>query len=301
LLKNIRNLREILLGMKRIYLIITAFAFTGMVTSCSEEKKEDKVTETQEETDVEPEDDFEESEDVSFMMPNPIQVADLLNSSGLKWMDGLTNDADNLPRYATEIKKSLNFGVYSMDLAYSVLNDRTTESQTYLKAVRELAVETGLDEIFNSEDLVNRFDANLGKKDSIFPLLFEIHERTEMVLESNENKHQTVVHFAGAWVEGMYLGTKVATEKNNTELGTAVVNQMIILENMIEGLKAYPDQNEEITSLTTSLSDVLDTYYNFESVKKNENLDHFDPTLTKEELNILKDKIVSIRQSIVTA
>lgn len=290
--------------MKRMYLFVSSALFSMALVGCGGENDQasSDVSEVQEDVvSNDADDDFEESDDVTFMMPSPIQVADLLNSSGLVWTDGITHNPENFSRYTTEVKRSLNFGIYSMDLAYSVLNNRATESEQYLNAVRNLALETGLDEIFNSEDLVNRFEANMGNKDSIFPLLFEIHERTEMVLADQEDKHKTVIHFAGAWSEGMYLGTKTAVDRNNTELGTAVVNQMVILENIIKGLESYPDQNAEITAFTVQLKGVLDTYYNFESVKNNEDKEYLDPTLTSEELNILKDKIVSLRQSIVNA
>ncbi len=290
--------------MKRMYLFVSSALFSMALVGCGGENDQasSDVSEVQEDVvSNDADDNFEESDDVTFMMPSPIQVADLLNSSGLVWTDGITHNPENFSRYTTEVKRSLNFGIYSMDLAYSVLNNRATESEQYLNAVRNLALETGLDEIFNSEDLVNRFEANMGNKDSIFPLLFEIHERTEMVLADQEDKHKTVIHFAGAWSEGMYLGTKTAVDRNNTELGTAVVNQMVILENIIKGLESYPDQNAEITAFTVQLKGVLDTYYNFESVKNNEDKEYLDPTLTSEELNILKDKIVSLRQSIVNA
>lgn len=299
----IRILRPNCSTMKKIFYFPVVLMVCLSMTSCSEDKKSSgDVSEVEEQ----PEDttandgDFEESEEQSFIMPSPMQVADLLNSSGLVWSDGLTNDLNNVSKYTSEMKKAINFGVYSMDLAYAVLNNRSTESQSYLKAVRELALETGLDEIFNSEDLVNRFEANLGNKDSIFPLLFEIHERTEMVLDNNDDRHKTVIHFAGAWLEGMFLGTRIATDKNNTELGTAVVNQMVILENMIKGLEGYPGANDELKAFAAKLNVILDTYYNFESVKSNADKDYLDPTLTDKELNILKEKVVSLRTEIVT-
>lgn len=296
---------------KHAVLIAVFLSGSLLLTSCGGDNKEEKEAgnnSNEKPDDQDPddlsddmEDEFEdESDEVEFIMPSPLQVADLLNSSGLKWTDGVTNPVDNLGQYTTEFKKSLNFGVYSMDLAYAVINDKTSESEKYLQAVRELAIETGLDEIFNSEDLVNKLDQNLGNKEEFMPLLVEIQERTDMVLDEKDAKHKTVIHFAGAWIEGMYIGTKTADSKDNTKLGMAVVNQMVILENIIKGLNSYPEQSEEIKTLAADLQGMLDAYYGLESVKEIENSEFLDPTLTNEELEKLSGMIESLRQKTVT-
>jgi hypothetical protein len=286
--------------MKLVRFSILMLIGPGLFTACGGDDKEESKAPKKEGPKKEIVDDGDyDSESYESMLPSPMQVAEILNKSGLKWRDGLANSPANYDKYTTGFQKMLNFGVYSMDLVYAVLNERNTESKDYLKAVRELAIETGLDEIFNSEDLVNRLDANIAVKDSMLPLLIEIHERTDEVLGSMDETAKTTVHFAGAWIEGMYLGAITATDKNNTELGATIVSQMVILGNLIKGLQSYPDQSEDMTGLIKSMQDLHDTYMGLESVKAIPDMDHFDPTLTSAELNILKEKIVSLRQMIV--
>lgn len=301
--------------MKKNILLLSALAlFAITFTACSgeedSENKDSKTADTKDlpadtaNTDMEDDMDenaIDESNDEEVILPSPVHVADILNNSGLNYTNGLTNPVDRVSGYSTEFKQSLNFGVYSMDLAYLVMNEKNSEALNYLKAVRELAVQTGLDKIFASEDLVNRFENNLGNNDSIMPLLFEIHERTDAVLAENEDKSKTLVHFAGAWLEGMYLGSKTASSDNNTELGTAVVSQINILGNIIKGLKAKKNKSGAVKDLIADLEEISNMYFNFDSVKNNADAAYLDPTLTNEELNQLTKKIQGLRNEVVSA
>ena len=299
--------------MKKRLIPITVAALMLGVASCgggddtekkpeSKEIKDIKDDDTNDTTDAEMDMDDEFSED-EVQLPSALQVAQLLNSLGLSYSEGLTNSTDNSSNYSSEISKKLNFGVYSADLSYLVINEKYGEAQAYMSTVRDLGTATGLDKIFNSEDLLTRFEANQSNRDSLIEILIDINYRTEEIFENDpEVKAQSIIHFSGAWIEGMYLGSKTLIDGGSEDLGTAVVDQMNILSSIIAGLKKREAAGDELGDLISQLEDVLNTFNNFETVKASASSEvgnYTFPELTDEELKQLSEKIDELRSSIV--
>lgn len=212
-------------------------------------------------------DDLFESPDIDYHLPSPLQVASIFKKSGLEFNAGVGNDPKNVDKYTGELKKLLNFGVYSADMAYCVLNEQSNDGRVYLSAITTLASEIGMEAVFENEDLMNRFEANMEDKDSIEILMIDIHERTEEYMEENDMQHQSAIHFAGAWTEGMYLG--VYDYENNGKqdgLGAQITEQMAILGNIIKGLKDPKNAGMELGWVITDLENIQATFDSFKSV-----------------------------------
>ena len=112
--------------------------------------------------------------DYEFLPPSPVQIASILKKADMHYEEGLTNPTSNMNHYSTTFKQSLNFGVYTADLSYCITNDKYSEASDYLKAIKKLGSKIGLDAIFQSNNLVERFEKNMGNQDSIIELLFNI-------------------------------------------------------------------------------------------------------------------------------
>ena len=211
--------------------------------------------------------DMFESDDVEYHLPSPLQVASIFKKSGLAFNADVTNSTDKVSNYSSELSQMLNFGVYSADMAYCVLNEQANEGRKYLKVISDLASEIGMEAVFSNEDLMNRFDANIEDKDSIEILMIDIHERTEEYMEENDMQHTSAIHFAGAWTEGMYLG--VYDYENNPEkegVGSQLTEQMAILKNIILGLQDDKNDGMELGWVITDLQEIQNTFDAFESV-----------------------------------
>lgn len=298
---------------KKFYKIaLLASIMIGTVACGGEDKSDEGKSKTQKEVgpndndttalDAEPED-LEEYADNDVQLPTALQVAQMMNKEGLDYTEGLAHDPDKADSYSTQLQKKLVFGVYSADLAYCVLNDKFTEAQSYMTVVRDLGSETGLAKIFDSEDLLKSFEENMSDREGLMDVLVDINWRTEEIFDTDpESKKQSMVHFAGAWIEGMYLGSQIVVENKNYELGTTLVEQMNILSSLIKGLKTI--EQDGLDKLIVKLEDILNTYNSFESVKANaasENGTFTLPTLSADEVNKLAQKISDLRESIVNA
>ncbi|NOQ73749.1 MAG: hypothetical protein GQ574_17205 [Crocinitomix sp.] len=244
--------------------------------------------------------DLFESPEIDYHLPSPLQVASIFKKSGLSYNSDATSKPDLVENYTTELNQMLNFGVYSADMAYCVLNEQSNEGRKYLQVITDLAEKIGMEAVFENKDLMERFDTNIEDKDSIEVLMIDIHERTEMYMDENDMQHQQAVHFAGAWTEGMYLG--VYDFENNPEkdgVGTQIAEQMSILGNIIKGLADPKNDGMDIEWLIADMGSIENTFNEFESVNNYyEDPDAEELVLTTVEYNTLSELIKTLRTKI---
>lgn len=289
-----------------IWLITAFFGTSLLLASCGGDSADTDHNElnTIDTTQTTTEEDFEalfESPEIEYHLPSPLQVASIFKRSGLSYNSGATSDPDKAESYTGKLEQMLNFGVYSADMAYCVMNEQSNEARIYLEKITYLAEKIGMEAVFENKDLMDRFDANIENKDSIEILMVDIHERTESYMDENDMQHQQAIHFAGAWTEGMALG--VYDFENNPEkegVGNQITEQMSILKNIIKGLKDPRNDGMDIGWLIADLEEIQNTYNDFDSVKA-----FFDDpeadvlTLTDEEYDTLGEKVKTLRNKIV--
>ncbi len=194
----------------------------------------------------------------------------------------------------------LNFGVYSADLAYCIMNNKTQEARNYLDVIRDLGGSIGMDAVFSDKAILEKFESNLDNPEALEELVFDIQEKTDDFLADNDLRYLAAVQFAGAWVEGMYLGIDNVREKGSANIGNAIVDQMALLKNTVKGLKSYPNGDKRITLVANDLELILETYEGFESVKTAQEFDYYvTPKLSSAEFETLAKKIESVRFRII--
>lgn len=279
-----------------IYLMMLVPAsFTLNSCGGGEEKKEaHEATHVEEET----EEVEEETDESSVFLPSPIQVAEIFNKAGLTFDFSACNPAENADKYVSSFSKKVNYGVYSADLAYAVVSNKTKEAAEIMKTVNKMSDDVGLGSVTGSKELMTRFEKNLGNKDSIFEIMFIIKQQTDDYLYSNKEQELGLIIFAGAWVEGMYFGSKDAVEKNKTDIGGKLTEQMIVLESLVKGLSNSKEKDEEMEAFTADLKDIYDTYMGLESVKGLEGDEAYAATLKPEEVKTMAEKLIALRTKI---
>ena len=289
--------------MKKIQTIAKALIFVGATSilfSCAETQKKSETTTDVVEEIVEEETIETESMGDDFILPSPIQIAAMFSRSGLKFESGIANPTSNLSNYNTKTAKYLNFGIYSADLAYAVLNSERQASLDYINVVRELSDMIGMPSIFDGGNLLTSFEKNIDNQDSILGILTTIKSRTDDYLMENNDESKEAVFFAAAWVEGMYLGSKSATAKSSVT--PRIIEQMSILHNVIGAVKAQNDQSLNVTFLVKGLEEIQDTFEGFEEVKSLDNpeISFSDINLTNEEITLLNKEIETLRTAIIS-
>ena len=243
-----------------------------------------------------------QTEEVTYSLPSPLQIASIFKKSGLKYKAGVTSDLRDPAKYTSNLNKAINLGVYSADLSYAVLNKQNQEAMTYMKLSRQLADNLGMGTVFDQGNLSTRFEKNLSNEDSLAYIIAELQMVTDMYLDENDQQQITSIVFSGAWVESMYIGSKVYEKGKDKSLNSKLAEQMTILGSIINALKAEEKKDAAITGLIADLVVVKDAYDALPSVKNNpEAEDDTDKelTLTDDEVTQLTTKIEVLRTKFI--
>lgn len=278
-----------------IYLSL-AVAAAAIISSCSgenneESNKSDIVKKAKIEVDTT---DVYTSEEYDFMLPQPFALVSSFERVDLDYDVTSMNDPANVDNYNSEGKKLLNFGVYSTDLVFSIVNDKPQESMNYFNAVKEMADKIGMGSIFTEESLADSIEKNIANREKMEYLLIDVHERSQDYLENNEMRVLAAIQFAGAWTEGMYLATRAIPSDDMDTYRAAVADHMSLAKNAIEGIEAYKEREEDLNMILENLKSIKEKYDNFDAVQNAKGL----PELTEENLIVLQKEFDKLRTSI---
>jgi hypothetical protein len=244
-----------------------------------------------------------------FSIPSPVQTSMLIKETGAKYNNGMLNSAKNLDKYITKYKKALNVGVYGADVGYVTIYDNSQDALGYLKSIRKLSDELGILGAFD-EKTINRFQDNLGKRDSMLSMVGDAYRASDAFLKDNDKKDIGVLILAGGWIETLYFTTTIAQSSNNPKVMERLGEQKYTLDNLIKALNPYRSQ-EEVKALLDQLYELA---YDFDAVAVE--YKYVKPTtdeankittinstskvtITKEHLKAISDKIAGIRNTIV--
>lgn len=232
-----------------------------------------------------------------FSIPSPIQTSLLIKKANAPYDKSLLNLSANLPKYNTNFRKALNLGVYGADLGYISIYDQTQDALGYLNTVRKLADEMGVASAFDAA-LIKRFEANLGKKDSLIMLVSDGLRASNNFLQNNDRTDVAGLVIAGGWLESLHFTLAVAKATNNQEVINRIGEQKSTLNNLIKLLTPSYEKPE----YTAFLDALIELAYDFDKVEVN--YTYVAPTTddaaklttvnSTSEVKISKDLIISI-------
>jgi hypothetical protein len=201
------------------------------------------------------------------LLPSPLQIASIFKNAGLVYFPGLTSPIKDASKYNSNFDAGVNMGIFSADLSYCILNKQTQESLDYLKTVKSLAEKLGFGSVFQTNSLMTRFQNNMGNTDSLAGVIADLQMETDSYLEQNKQKYIGVIAFTGAWVESMYIGSKVYEKGKSSNVSSRISEQMNILDNLIKLLNKYQKADDHIKGLAKDLQAIQDEYVTYTEVK----------------------------------
>jgi len=236
-----------------------------------------------------------------FSIPSPIQTAFLIKNSGAAYSKEVLNAANKSAQYSTNFSKALNLGIYGADLGYVTIYDQTQDAIGYLNSAKKLADELGVSGAFDTQTL-ERFQKNLGNKDSMLVLVGVAYRSSDAYLKSNDRSDVSGLVLAGGWIESLYFATNVYKTKPNEDVKRRIAEQKSSLQSLIKLLTQYysqPEYTEFIDNLNglSTVFDGVEFKYTYE--KPSTDADKKMTTVnSKTELKISPDQIESITQKI---
>ena len=200
--------------------------------------------------------------DQIFSIPSPVQTAFLIKDVGVLFNSDYVNPADNAMNYSSNFSKALNLGVYGADLGYLTIYEQTDGALRYLKSVRGISKELGLEGAFD-EKLADRFSSNIGNQDSMLVFVSGAYRNSDNYLKDNDKNDVAALVLAGGWIESIYIASDAAISSNNSLLIERLGDQKKPLASLIAMLGQYNTD----TDYEDLINELEDLYSIFEEIK----------------------------------
>jgi len=199
------------------------------------EVSEDKEEEMSEET-------VSKVKEILHSVPSPLDMAAILKKSGARYDADYLNKVRSVNEYSSARKQALNLGVYGADLSYASIFNQNQESILYLSCTKKLADKLGLSKAFNDE-VIERMELNVDNRDSLLTIISDTYYNLDSYLKENDRDHISAMIIAAGWIEGLYLGTQIASnsEVANPKLIERIAEQKISLSNLVALVNSYND------------------------------------------------------------
>ncbi len=144
-----------------------------------------------------------------YPLPTSASVIKMLTELEVGYIIGISNPVRNAKKYFTGPARAINLGVYGADLSYATLYNVQQEVINYLDAIRTLAAELNMSEIYNV-NLYDQIKQNYDNRDTLVKILTGAFNDSYAYLAENDQQPLALLVVGGAWVEGMYLTTHVS-------------------------------------------------------------------------------------------
>jgi len=203
-------------------------------------------------------------EGLVYNIPSPSEIPYLLQATGAEFNESLVNSRSKVDQYSSRTDKAaLNLGVYAADIGYLSSYDKTQEAIDYLESAKTLADGLGVIGSFDVE-VLQQFEANISKKDSLSRLLDRTIKKTEIFLKDDNRNKLSALVVTGGFIEGLYISTGLVrsypkdllpTDAKNlvlTPIIQVILNQKKSVTDLVKMLSAV-EQTEPVASLTTDL------------------------------------------------
>jgi hypothetical protein len=178
----------------------------------------------------------------------------------------------------------------------------------YYKTVVQLGDQLKITGSFD-KGLMDRFNANIGKKDSILTLVGEAYRRSDNFLRESEQDHLAALILTGGWIESIYFSLNVYKQKPDPAVAIRIGEQKNTVAGLIKVLKGLDKpENAELIRLLEELNleyQKVEIKYTFaepihDDAKKTTTINgKTDVNITPELINSLTEKVNAVRNYII--
>lgn len=219
---------------------------------------------------------------IFYSLPSPLELSILFKREGVEYHFDELHDLANKDHYVTSVKKGLNLGVYGADLSYAGLFAKHDDAIQYFSACQYLAEDLGIGQTFQKE-FITRLERNANNKDTLLQVISDFFLENDTYLKDNHQKNLSTYVLVGGWIEGLYLGTKMVSEKSDAEgIREIIIGQLNSLDQLNELLNDSTNSTE-LELVKESMIELRGIYDEIEFGKKAEK----EPSSNTEEVLIM--------------
>ncbi|NMD00474.1 MAG: hypothetical protein GYA62_12245 [Bacteroidales bacterium] len=208
---------------------------------------------------------------IFYNVPSPIEMSSVIQRSGAQFKSDVLCSYKGIEKYTSTSKQALLLGVYGSDLSYVRLFEQIQLAINYLSSIKKLCDAIEIPEDQGSR-AIQRMEKNIDNKDSLLQIISETYASADSYLKDNDRGNTATLVILGGWIESLYIATQIADYANpsNKEIVDRIGEQKYSLGNMIELIKAYPE-DKDLQTYLPMLEDLKSIYdnVNIEYVKGN--------------------------------
>lgn len=277
-------------SVRKVFYTLTIFSVLMFSCAPNGEEKEERIddTETQEITNELSKQTLDKVKVIFFSLPSPVETALLFEDSGTEYNEELLNPVDNSVSYVSSKSKALNLGVYSADLSYASIYKQTQTTITYLNETKKLADELGILDAID-EETFEKIKQNMDNRNTLMNIIAETFMNSNSYLTENNRLALAALVVVGGWVETLYIATQLSDKSTeNQQLVDIVISQKWTIEDMIELLKIYEENND----IEIVLNDIKELKVIFDEVELISSASQV--TQTEDETVVSTDNVTSV-------
>lgn len=230
----------------RLFIVISIFA----LSSCSGDKEVDHdihipdnlMETTNQEIDKEKLNEFIQG------FPSPVETAALIQDLEIPFSKKYLASTNHAENYDTNFKKAIGLGVYSADLGYLNVYNRTTQSAGYLAIIKSISDDLNVGQFFDFQTL-KRLASNNDNIDSLMFLSVHSFHQMDEHLRRNNRSNLSALVVTGVWIEGLFLATQILVDNPSQQLRENVGEQKVILESLSYIIKTYSEMDNNFNEL----------------------------------------------------
>jgi len=272
---------------KNTFLYFTFVSIAIVVSSCGSSGDEGAIV-SNDTAAVKTQERSEQTKKILSSIPSPVETVALLKTAGSRYNKEYLNSIDNVSKYSTSAAKAINLGVYGTDLSFTSIFDKTQETMLYLRCANTLSHEMNIMGVFD-ENTTARLEANQNDKDSLLSIISESFKIADTYLNNNGQPGLSTLIVAGAWVEGIYIATRVANDTKKEDVKKKLVPKKTTLEKLKSLLQVKGNESEDVKKVLGDLNALKKV---FDGVT--------DTTLTADQLKQITTKVNEIRAKLIS-
>jgi len=244
--------------------------------------------------------------------PSPIEMAATIKDLDVPYSKKNLVPTETVGDFDSNFEKALGLGMLSADLGYLNVYGRKNAIVEYLTSIKRLADALDVDQFFDFQTL-KRLAANSSDLQELMYLSVTSYHDMDEHLRKTKRSDLSALMITGVWIEGQYLSAKVNQFKSDIRTEEIIVGQKEILKELLEVLDFFKEKahfgkmNKDFHDLLSLYDAVSITIVEGEDkITMQDSIMVIDPgehtviEYTKEDLNKISNKIISIRNNLIT-
>jgi len=219
-------------------------------------------------------------------MPDPIEMVDLIKSVGVEYDNSILNKAANTEKYNTEHKMALNVGVYSVDLGYANMHNKTQDAISFLDATKKMTEGLKVSQYFDFE-AIKKITQESKDLNQLLLVTGQGLEKMRQGLEDEKRSETVTLVVIGGWLESIYVAAQVAEKSDKKELKEKIADQKGVITSLIGMIEPNKSSSKHLEELYNDLKKIEDAYKNI--------------TVTETEIKLTKEDFTKLNQAIKDA